>query len=139
MITQNRKRDTFINWLKTLKHDLSNEATIVLVEGKRDKQTLEYFGIPQKQILMIAGLSEESLKIHLSNWKRCIPLVDFDRHGKKYLKFLKRFESLIEIDQYHRRELAFILQGRYREIEDLIYYAENLRLSQEEFTNIYQI
>ena len=133
MMKQNDKRDAFIYWLQTLKHEIHNEATIILVEGKRDKHTLEFFNIPQKQILMIAGLSEESLKQQLSYWKRCIPLVDFDRHGKKYLHFLKRFESLIEIDYYHRQQLAFLLQGRYREIEDLFYYAQSLGLNQEAF------
>jgi 5S rRNA maturation endonuclease (ribonuclease M5) len=140
-------RDEFINWLKQLKVELLEQDTLLLVEGKNDKAFFIQLGFEEKKILQISYLSTEKLvekieEIVPTDQVVCIPLVDFDREGKNLLNRIKNLNSIkapenelfmkIKIDNYFRKKLSLLLMGRYREIEDLRYYAEKMQISSDD-------
>jgi 5S rRNA maturation endonuclease (ribonuclease M5) len=137
-------RDEFINWLKQLKVELLEQDTLLLVEGKNDKAFFIQLGFEEKKILHISYLTTEKLvekieEIVSTDQVVCIPLVDFDREGKNLFNRIKNLNSIkkskndlfkkIKIDNYFRKKLSLLLMGRYREIEDLRYYAEKMQIS----------
>ncbi|MHA1989719.1 MAG: hypothetical protein ACW981_15005 [Candidatus Hodarchaeales archaeon] len=137
-------RDEFINWLKQLKVELLEHDTLLLVEGKNDKAFFSQLGFEGKKILQISYLTTEKLlekieEIVSTDQVVCIPLVDFDREGKNLLNRIKNLNSIkasenelfkkIKIDNYFRKKLSLLLMGRYREIEDLRYYAKKMQIS----------
>ncbi|HKZ41150.1 MAG TPA: hypothetical protein VJ044_09320 [Candidatus Hodarchaeales archaeon] len=128
------ERDTFLKWLSEVREETISNGAIVLVEGRRDREFFLYFGFPINNVLAIAGLTEESLKniAKEMKWRCFIPLVDFDRAGRKYFKAMKGLESLCAKDLRFRRLLGELLRGRIKAVEDLRFLAERLRLAPED-------
>lgn len=148
MIGLNRKdlysRDKFLDWLKKLKKELLEQNTVLLVEGKNDKTFFTQLGFDHRKIIQIASLTTEQLLEKLGksipkDQVTCIPLVDFDREGKKLLTKIKNLNMIrfqknksfmkIRIDNYFRNKLSSMLMGKHREIEDLTYYVEKMQIS----------
>ena len=138
---------SILSWIQRLKNELHDENTLILVEGKRDKNFFLNIGISEHNLLSISHLGVNQLleiicqKIN-SPEIICIPLVDFDKAGRKYLSKLKTLPVYyncddtriikIILDTYFRRELATILKGRYPEIEALSSYLEKLHITIED-------
>ncbi len=71
------------SWLFKLSLKVQGSETVVLVEGKRDREALEFFGI--ENIVSISGKNYHDLAQDLSESgvKQVILLTDFDRQGEK--------------------------------------------------------
>ena len=142
-----KRRDDFISFLKQLKKEIDEIDTLLLVEGKNDKAFFEYFGFNGDKIIEISYLSEEKILIKLKtvikgDYVVCIPLVDFDSEGIKYLKRISKLDSIkagrsqyfkkLRVDTFFRHKLSSLLIGKYREIEDLIYYVDKMQILPED-------
>ena len=121
--------------------------TLMLVEGKNDRAFFQHLGFNNDKILEISHLSEEKLLVKMKKIIKgetvvCIPLVDFDTEGIKYLKKISNLGSIkfsnsqtfkkLKVDTYFRHKLSSLLMGKYREIEDLIYYIDKMQISSED-------
>ncbi len=69
------------DWLERLKEFSEKEKTVVLVEGKNDKQKLEKFGITH--IYSIKGKKFYDILEDLENEDLVIILTDLDKQGEK--------------------------------------------------------
>lgn len=69
------------DWLERLKEFSEKEKTVVLVEGKKDKQKLEKFGI--SHIYSIKGKKFYDILEELENEDLVIILTDLDKQGEK--------------------------------------------------------
>ncbi|WP_051654164.1 toprim domain-containing protein [Persephonella sp. KM09-Lau-8] len=69
------------DWLERLKAFSEKEKTVVLVEGKKDKQKLEKFGI--SHIYSIKGKKFYDILEELENENLVIILTDLDKQGEK--------------------------------------------------------
>jgi len=69
------------DWLERLKAFSEKEKTVVLVEGKKDKQKLEKFGI--SHIYSIKGKKFYDILEELENEDLVIILTDLDKQGEK--------------------------------------------------------
>ena len=69
------------DWLERLKEFSEKEKTVILVEGKNDKQKLEKFGITH--IYSIKGKKFYDILEELENEDLVIILTDLDKQGEK--------------------------------------------------------
>ncbi|MGC8533792.1 MAG: toprim domain-containing protein [Candidatus Parvarchaeum sp.] len=67
--------------------------SVILVEGKRDKEALKKAGIPGYAILQVSYKDENTIynELILYHRDKIIPLYDNDRTGEKKLSKLKNF------------------------------------------------
>ena len=79
----------FEEWLKRLREISNNSA--VLVEGKRDRQTLQKFGV--KNIFTLEGKRLTDLPDLLEGFERVLLLFDLDKHGERINSKVKEILS----------------------------------------------
>ncbi len=74
--------------------------SVILVEGKRDKEALEKVGISPKDIIEISYKNQNQIyrEIALYNKNNIIPLYDNDRTGENKLKRLVNFMGGLNIN-----------------------------------------
>ena len=95
-----------LNIIKEIKDD-TGEDTLILVEGKRDKEALEKVGILPSKILAVSYRDKNSIYsiMERDGKHRIIPLYDNDRTGNSKMKMLKAFFYGLGIDliDYRKR------------------------------------
>jgi 5S rRNA maturation endonuclease (ribonuclease M5) len=108
--------------LRELLEILKTSNKWVIVEGNRDKEILERFGL--KKIYVIGSKSLERVALEIKRGEVVI-LTDFDDEGIRKFKKLKRLlESKgIVVDKSYRRKLKFL--ARVGKIEELKFYLNN--------------
>jgi len=97
------------------------ENALILVEGRRDTESLRNMGI-ETEIICISQRKMYDLTLDLvKKDKKIIILTDFDSEGTKLFKeYRKELESLgANIDIKYYRELKFYLKKFIRGIEDI--------------------
>lgn len=105
--------------------NLKNEKLIILVEGKKDKAALEFFGI--KDVVVLNGKDLWNRLEEISKKKKeVLILTDFDKKGKElYGKIIKNFDKLgIRVNKKYREFLQ--KKTRISHIEGLVRYVENV-------------
>ncbi len=91
------------DWLKRLRELSQRDA--VLVEGKRDRQALQRFGI--KNIFTLEGKRFADLPDLLEGFERVVLLFDLDKHGERIntkVKEILKKQGYILIEDF-REEL----------------------------------
>jgi len=105
-------------------NDASKEGALIVVEGKRDVESLRMLGLNGDIFQLCQGGSIIKLVHRASKFKKVVLLLDLDRKGRSLTK--KSAEMLnkkqIPIDLFFRRELGSITLGRIRKIENLKKY-----------------
>ena len=98
---------------------------VIIVEGKRDAETLESFKIPKDLILIKSGFSLFDLvdQIKMKGYKKVIILFDFESEGKKLYLSLKQELQMhrdIKINTRIRKDLYRLARSKgVTEIEDI--------------------
>lgn len=121
------KKNNFalIESLMKIIDDLNKEeGAILIVEGKRDKETLKSFGFKGK-ILEYRQLLEFIHKERTT--KKFILLVDFDQEGRKMCKKLYNLLSIkgYKVDLYYWKKISEFKKYGLYEIEDIYSYLKN--------------
>jgi len=98
-----------------IKREISSRGIVAIVEGKRDKEAIKYFGF--KEIIVIGGKP-----IHLLSFEkgtRVAILTDFDREGKRKARELRKIvkENNVVVEEEIRREFARIF--KIKKIEEI--------------------
>ena len=101
--------------IRKIKKEISSKKLVAIVEGKKDKEAIEYFGF--KKIIVIGGKS-----LHLLSFRkgaRVVILTDFDREGRRKARKLRRLmrENEVFIEEEIRREFARIF--KVKKIEEI--------------------
>lgn len=105
---------------------IEQNSGVIIVEGKRDAETLEFFKIPKDFIIIKSGFSLFDLvdQIKEKRYKQVIILFDFDREGKKLYLSLKRellIHKDIDVNNRIRGDLYRLARSKgITEIEDII-------------------
>lgn len=104
------------DWILKLK----KSKKLILVEGKKDKRSLELFGIDN--IITINKPLFEMVEIISSKCRECIILTDLDFEGKKIYSYIRRNleRNGIKIDRKFREFL--FKNTKIRNIEGLRNY-----------------
>ncbi len=112
--------------LKKILTEARNE--LVLVEGKHDREALEYFGV--YDVLEISGKSVEEVVDSLVEMKvkQILILTDFDSEGKKLAGMVKKLAQAngIKVDESLRKRIGKVL-GDLKRIEELKPYFKKLK------------
>ncbi len=92
--------------IEIIVNDLNNyisvyENAIIIVEGKKDKTALVYFGLEPSFILEVRSLSYDELVYYLLD-KKVIDFLDEDEEGEKLRDALKQ-RNIILISSFRRR------------------------------------
>lgn len=108
------------DWISRLKD--SNK--IIIVEGKKDKKSLERLGISNIVILNKNPVYKTIEEVAKKN-KKAVILTDLDREGKKlYGKLNSGLQRLgVEVDNYFREFL--LKKTKLRQIEGILTYCLN--------------
>lgn len=104
----------------------------IIVEGRKDEQSLRRLGIEGKIICMkSAGLGFFDFIEEIKPWKEVIVLTDFDEEGRelssRLVKELLRIR--IKADDLFWKELRGLGRSEIRSVEELADYVERLRLT----------
>ncbi|MCK4246951.1 MAG: hypothetical protein KAX04_00235 [Methanomicrobia archaeon] len=97
------------------------ENALILVEGRRDAESLKNIGI-ESEIICISQKNMYDLTLDLvKKDKKIIILTDFDSEGTKlFKKYRKELESLgANIDTAYYKKLKFYLKKFIKGIEDI--------------------
>ncbi|MEM1574561.1 MAG: hypothetical protein QXF09_03610 [Nitrososphaerota archaeon] len=121
------KKNNFalIESLMKIIDDLNKEeGTILIVEGKRDREALKSFGFKGK-ILEYRQLLEFIHKERTT--KKFILLVDFDQEGRNICKKLYNLLSIkgYKVDLYYWKKISEFKKYGLNEIEDIYSYLKN--------------
>ena len=112
-----------IRELKEFVDQINNESTkdsLILVEGKRDLETLSYLGCSgniqayhnHKSIVDLA----DNFRV---KYKKLILLLDLDDTGRIMTRKISYLLNQRYIDNYYRNKIIRITQGKIRTIEEL--------------------
>lgn len=108
-------------WLEKLR----NSKKLIIVEGKKDKATLEKLGVKN-----VVAISRKPLYAFIEsiNVKEVIILTDLDRTGKKIYSILKHALQAkgIKVDKYFREYL--FKHSKITQIEGLYHYLRKERI-----------
>jgi 2,5-diamino-6-(ribosylamino)-4(3H)-pyrimidinone 5'-phosphate reductase len=125
------KEEKILRILECLAED-SAGGTPIIVEGKKDVNTLRGFSIDGKIIL--AKTSGKSFLDVVSEVKNCeaqrvILLLDFDRRGKEWTKLLKQHLEKMRVkpDTSFWHALLNLVGHEVKDIEGLASYMETLK------------
>lgn len=110
----------------------NSEGIPVIVEGKKDVESLRALAIPGKIIEAKTGgksLLEVISEIRECEGREVIFLLDFDRRGKEWTKRLKQHLEKMRIkpNTSYWRKLKGIVGHDVKDIEGLASYMETLR------------
>lgn len=117
------KIEKIIGKLKILNQDYP-----VIVEGKKDEQSLRSIGLNGKIIKIIGTLSKLCEGIS-REYKKVILLTDWDKKGGSICRNLKNYlnANSVKYDERIRAELALLCKKEIKDVESLFTYIENLR------------
>jgi 5S rRNA maturation endonuclease (ribonuclease M5) len=112
-----------IRELKEFVDQINNESTknsLILVEGKRDLEALSYLGCSgniqayhnYKSIVDLA----DNFRV---KYKKLILLLDLDDTGRIMTRKISHLLNQRYIDNYYRKKIIRITQGKIRTIEEL--------------------
>jgi len=109
--------DSFEEWLEKLQDD----ARLVVVEGRKDKEALERLGV--QRVVTVAQKPLYRVVESMMNEKEVIILTDFDAEGKRW--YGRLFRSLqrvgVKVDNSYR--LFLMRETRLSHVEGLARYA----------------
>ena len=102
----------------------SEHHSIIVVEGKRDEESLKKLGFTGKicQFHSFKGLIKfaDSMPRH----KNLILLLDSDRKGRYLTKrIIYQLQHRMTVDLSYRKQLTIITKGKIKNVEDLSAYA----------------
>lgn len=117
--------EELVSWLERTRE----EGTIVIVEGKKDREALSAFGIKRVKVLSkraIYKVVEETAKAA----KKAIILTDLDKEGKRLFGILNHYlnQHGVHVDKRFREFL--FKNTKLRQIEGIARYAERLKNKQ---------
>lgn len=125
------KKEKILQILERLAQE-SAKGTPVLVEGKRDAETLKTLAVEGRIIL--AKISGKSMLDVISEVEKCesrevILLLDFDRRGKEWTKLLKQHLEKIKIkpNTFFWGKLLKLVGHEVKDIEGLTSYLNTLK------------
>ena len=117
--------------------DESSKGKPIVVEGKKDSETLREFGVDGPVVTVKTGgksFLDVAAEIELSAPYEVILLLDFDRRGREGTKLLQQSLERVQIKVNKEIWLELkALTGREMQcIESLFSYLQNLRLKTRE-------
>jgi len=125
------KEEKILHILECLAEE-SARGTPIIVEGKKDIETLRSLGVEGKTTTAKTG--GKSLLDVISEVEKCrtreiILLLDFDRHGREWTKRLKQQleKTGIKANTTFWRELSSLLSREVKDIEGLTTYLATLK------------
>jgi len=104
----------------------NDAATVVVVEGERDRRSLERLGVTGRVVLFHAGRGFSQLTRSLSkSGQRVVVLTDWDREGGHLAHRLTELLAAegVRADVEFRRRLARVLRGEVVHVEGLAKWA----------------
>ncbi|HSA74559.1 MAG TPA: toprim domain-containing protein [Candidatus Nitrosocosmicus sp.] len=109
--------------IKEFINQINNEPaheSLILVEGKRDREALAYLGC-SGNVMMYHNFKNtiDLIDKFRDNYKKLIILLDLDRSGELMTKKICNILSHRYIDQKYRMRVLRITQGRVKNIEEL--------------------
>ncbi|MGI0133203.1 MAG: toprim domain-containing protein [Thermoplasmata archaeon] len=129
--------DEFYELWSDFLEDLHRAGTIVVVEGERDRASLEKLGVRAPIRLVHGGRTLARLAESLSGpGHRVVVLTDWDGEGGHLAQRLKEFlgHGEIVLDLDFRRRLAHVVRGEIVHVEGLAGWVR--RLAEREGTSI---
>ncbi|MEM3622949.1 MAG: toprim domain-containing protein [Candidatus Bathyarchaeia archaeon] len=110
----------------------TEKGTPIIVEGKRDIETLKVLNVEGKIISAKTGgktLLDTISELEKTQTQKVILLLDFDRRGKELTKNLvKHLERMgIEVNLQFWRELLGLVGKELKDVEGLATYIETLK------------
>jgi len=125
------KEEKILHILEYLAEE-SSSGTPIIVEGKKDIETLRTLGIEGK--IISAKTSGKSLldvisEIEECNAQRVILLLDFDRRGREWTRRIREHLEAAgtKIDTTFWRELSAMVGKEVKDVEGLAAYMETLK------------
>ncbi|RJS79238.1 toprim domain-containing protein [Candidatus Bathyarchaeota archaeon] len=110
----------------------ANKGTPIIVEGKKDAETLKELSI-NGRIIQAKSFGKKFLDVlseaEKSDTDEVILLLDFDRRGKEWTKRLKENLERVKVKANLTlwRKLSRAVGGEVKDIEGLATYMENLK------------
>lgn len=102
----------------------SEHHSIIVVEGKRDEDSLKKLGFTGKvcQFHSFKGLIK--FADSMPRYKNLILLLDSDRKGRYLTKrIISQLQHRMTVDLSYRKQLTIITKGKIKNVEDLSAYA----------------
>lgn len=125
------KEEKILQILQCLAEE-SAKGKLIIVEGKKDIETLRALGVEGKILSAKTGgktLLDVISKIEKANAQEVILLFDFDRRGKEWTKRIKQQleRARIKPNMKFWHELQAIVGKEVKDIEGLTAYMETLK------------
>jgi 5S rRNA maturation endonuclease (ribonuclease M5) len=106
-------------FIRNLNSDAENNSLIV-VEGKRDKEALESLGFRGKILMLCHSGGMKNLIENADLHRKMVLLLDLDKEGKALTgRTAKLLQGRAIVDLSYRKELGAIAKGRIRHVEEL--------------------
>jgi 5S rRNA maturation endonuclease (ribonuclease M5) len=110
----------------------SGKGTPIIVEGRKDTETLRALGVEGKIIPAKSGgksLLDVLTEIEEAQPQETILLLDYDRRGKELTKRLRQYleRAKIKPNTTFRRDLFHLVGKEIKDIESLTSYLDTLR------------
>lgn len=121
--------DAFVALWQQLRAASALPGTIVLVEGERDRRSVERLGVPGKVAVLHAGRTLAEVAQELTRQgRRIVVLTDWDVEGGHLAHRLEEFLATgpPALDLETRRRLARVLRGEVVHVEGLYGWARRL-------------
>lgn len=102
----------------------SEHHSIIVVEGKRDEESLKKLGFIGKicQFHSFKGLIK--FADSMPRYKNLVLLLDSDRKGRYLTKrIISQLQHRMTVDLSYRKQLTIITKGKIKNVEDLSAYA----------------
>lgn len=132
MSTRLREREERIEKILESLAQESARGTPIIVEGKKDEETLRVLGITGEIVTAkTGGKSRLDLisEIEKSGSREVILLLDFDKRGREWTAILRQNleKARIKTDATFRRDLLRFAGRELKDIEGLVAYLQTLR------------
>jgi 5S rRNA maturation endonuclease (ribonuclease M5) len=114
--------DDFVELWRRLRADADDPATVVVVEGARDRRALRRLGLTGRIAAVHRGRSlAGTAQALVGSSRRVILLTDWDTEGGHFAQRLREFLAAdrVTLDLEYRRRLARILRGELVHVEGL--------------------
>jgi 5S rRNA maturation endonuclease (ribonuclease M5) len=124
-----RQAEVWEGFLKLWEKFLStanSDGTVVVVEGERDRRSLQLLGVSGRVVLLHSGHGMSRLTRALSTpGERVVVLTDWDREGGHLAHRLTELlvAEGVQVDAEFRRQLARTLHGEVAHVEGLAGWA----------------
>jgi 2,5-diamino-6-(ribosylamino)-4(3H)-pyrimidinone 5'-phosphate reductase len=117
----------------------SNGGTPIIVEGKKDVETLRALGVEGKIISAKTdgkAFLDVIAEVENTGAREIILLLDFDRRGKEMTAKLKQHleKTGLKLNSIFWRELSSLVRTEVKDVEGLAAYMETLKKKTNDFT-----